>query len=120
MRRRRVIGLATIVAAVMGLSCARVLTPAAPVSTRDGVRFVLVQPEARRVAVAGTFNRWSVWSHPLSQDPASGAWTTLVIMSPGEHLFMFVVDGTQWLSPPAAEDYVDDGFGARNGVVMVR
>ena len=63
---------------------------------------------------------WSVSSHPLSRDPASGAWTTLVLLSPGEHLFMYVVDGTQWLSPPAAEDYVDDGFGARNGVVMVR
>lgn len=119
MRRRRVIGLAATVAAVMGLSCARVLAPAAPVSTRDGVRFVLVQPDARSVAVVGTFNRWSVSSHPLLRD-SSGAWTTLVSLSPGEHLFMYVVDGTQWLSPPAAEDYVDDGFGARNGVVVVR
>ena len=119
MRLRPVIGFAATVAAVMGLSCSLVLTPSAPVSTGDGVRFVLVQPDASSVAVAGTFNRWSISSHPLSRDP-SGAWTTLVPMSPGEHLYMYVVDGTRWLSPPAAEDYVDDGFGARNGVVVVR
>ncbi len=38
----------------------------------------------------------------------------------GEHKFMFVVDGEQWMVPPLAEDYVDDGFGSRNGVVIVR
>jgi hypothetical protein len=33
---------------------------------------------------------------------------------------MFVIDGTQWITPPLADDFVDDGFGARNGVVVVR
>lgn len=120
MRLRRVFGSVTTVAGCMGLSCAVVLTPSPPVSTEDGVRFVLVQPDASSVAVAGTFNQWSISSHPLSRESASGAWTTLVPLSSGEHLFMYVVDGTRWLSPPAAEDYVDDGFGARNGVVVVR
>ena len=32
---------------------------------------------------------------------------------------MSVVDG-KWVSPPFAEDYVDDGFGAKNGMVVVR
>ena len=41
-------------------------------------------------------------------------------LPPGEYLFMYIVDGTRWLSPPAAEDYVDDGFGAWNGVLVVR
>ena len=81
---------------------------------------MLVQPHAGSVAVAGTFNQWSTSSHPLSQDRSSGEWMALVPLSPGEHLFMFVVDGTRWLTPPAAENYVDDGFGARNGVVVVR
>ena len=44
----------------------------------------------------------------------------VVALPPGEHAFMYVVDGAAWLSPPAAEDYVDDGFGSRNGVVVVR
>ena len=120
MRLRPVVESAAVVAAGMGLSCAAVLAPVAPVSTRDGVRFVLVRPDASSVAVVGTFNQWSISSHPLLQDPSSDAWTTLVPLSPGEHLFMYVVDGTHWLSPPAADDYVDDGFGAWNGVVVVR
>ena len=50
---------------------------------------------------------------------ANGRWSIVTPLPPGEHTFMFVVDGRQWVSP-AAEDYVDDGFGARNGVVVVR
>lgn len=86
--------------------------------TRGGVRFSLLQPDARTVALAGRFNEWSATSHPLSRQP-SGAWTIVVELPPGEHPFMFVVDG-QWLSPPVAEDYADDGFGKRNGIVVVR
>ena len=29
-----------------------------------------------------------------------GVWTIVVQLPPGEHLFMYVVDGTQWISPP--------------------
>ncbi len=120
MRLGLVIESAAAVAAGMGLACAAVLAPSAPVSTPDGVRFVLVRPDAGTVAVAGTFNQWSTSSHRLSQAPSTGAWTTLVPLPPGEYLFMYIVDGTRWLSPPAAEDYVDDGFGAWNGVLVVR
>jgi hypothetical protein len=33
---------------------------------------------------------------------------------------MFVIDGERWITPPLADDFVDDGFGSRNGVVVVR
>ena len=46
--------------------------------------------------------------------------TIIVPLPPGEHAFMYVVDGAQWMSPPLASDYVDDGFGAKNGVVVVK
>jgi 1,4-alpha-glucan branching enzyme len=81
---------------------------------------VLVDPAARSVSVAGSFNQWSATSHPLARAQSPGVWTRVVPLPPGEHLFMYVVDGTQWISPPAAEDYADDGFGARNGIVVVR
>ena len=107
-----------LVAGIVGASCA--IRPAPPVVTAGGVRFVLMQPAARSVALAGSFNQWSATSHPLAREGSRGIWTIAVILPPGEHLFMFVVDGTQWISPPFAEDYVDDGFGAKNGVVVVR
>jgi 1,4-alpha-glucan branching enzyme len=83
------------------------------------MRFWLVRPEAQSVSLAGSFNQWSTTAHPLARS-ADGVWTTVVPLTPGEHAFMFVVDGELWIMPPAAEDYADDGFGARNGIVVVR
>jgi 1,4-alpha-glucan branching enzyme len=82
------------------------------------VRFSLEQPAAHAVAVAGTFNGWSRTAHPMTRDGARGHWTAVIALPPGEHLFMYVVDGA-WVTPPQATDFVDDGFGARNGVVVV-
>jgi 1,4-alpha-glucan branching enzyme len=108
------------VAAIVTASCAAAIRPAAPAATPSGVRFVLVQPAARSVALAGSFNQWSATSNPFAREGSRGLWTIVVPLAPGEHTFMYVVDGTQWISPPLAEDYVDDGFGAKNGVVVVR
>ena len=102
-----------------GFGCAPRVGIEAPAETPSGVRFTFIHPTARTVAVAGSFNQWSASSHTLARD-ARGTWVTMITMPPGDYTFMFVVDGTQWLTPPAAEDYVDDGFGARNGVVVVR
>ena len=93
-------------------------TSLGPLVTRDGVRFSLEQPAAQAVAVAGTFNGWSRSAHPMTRDGARGRWTVVVSLPPGEHLFMYVVDGA-WVAPPQAADFVDDGFGSRNGVVVV-
>ncbi len=109
-----------ILAAVASASCATTMAPAMPVVTPSGVRFVLIHPEAHSVALAGSFNQWSTSLHPLTRAKSPGAWTIVVALPPGEHLFMYVVDGTQWISPPIAGDYVDDGFGSKNGVVVVR
>jgi len=104
-------------AVVASVSCAA--TIAAPVITPAGVRFVLMQAQASSVALAGSFNQWSASAHPLARGKSRGVWTVVVALPPGEHLFMYVVDGTEWVSPPLAEDYVDDGFGSKNGVVVV-
>jgi 1,4-alpha-glucan branching enzyme len=100
-------------------SCTARLTPARPVVTTSGVRFVFAHPTAHSVTLAGSFNRWSISSNPLLAGK-TGVWTALVSLPPGEHLFMYVVDGTEWVTPPMAEDYIDDGFGSRNGIVVVR
>jgi 1,4-alpha-glucan branching enzyme len=85
-----------------------------------GVRFTFASPGAGTVSLAGSFNQWSVSSHPMTRARSTGAWAIVVRLPPGEHLFMYVVDGTQWISPPFAEDFMDDGFGTRNGIVVVR
>ena len=118
--RSTAVAVAATLAALVSASCAVTIAPSAPVVTSGGVRFVLMRSEAKSVALAGSFNRWSRSSHPLVRGKPGGLWTIVVPLPPGEHVFMYVVDGTEWVSPPLAEDYVDDGFGAKNGVVVVR
>lgn len=45
---------------------------------RDGVAFAVWAPSARRVAVVGDFNAWSVEAHPLQVDYGSGVWHAFV------------------------------------------
>ena len=85
--------------------------------TPDGVRFTLTNAAATSVSVTGNFNEWSAAANPLAR--SGKVWTAVVALPPGEHLFTFIVDGKAMV-PPLAEDFADDGFGSRNGVVIVR
>jgi 1,4-alpha-glucan branching enzyme len=120
MRLSSVALVAAIVVTTVCSSCAGATRPSSPEMTRAGVRFELIRADAKSVALAGTFNQWSASATPLSREGTKGGWTVVVPLPPGEHLFMYVIDGTQWITPPMADDFMDDGFGARNGVVIVR
>ncbi len=107
----------------LGVACAGPAILEAPKPVPGGVLFLWAPPEGTRsVAVAGTFNHWSVTAHPMVPDgkKAGGVWRVVVPLPPGEHAFMFVVNGKDWVTPPLAEDFVEDGFGQRNGIVVVR
>ncbi|MGI9627497.1 MAG: glycogen-binding domain-containing protein [Longimicrobiales bacterium] len=82
------------------------------------VQFLMEAPSARTVAVAGDFNDWA-GEHELVDPDGDGVWTGRIAVQPGIHEYMFVVDGEEWVTPPGAEGYRDDGFGNRNGVVTV-
>jgi 1,4-alpha-glucan branching enzyme len=83
------------------------------------VQFVLADKGAKSVTVAGDFNDWNVDSTPLVDTDGDGVWTGLVALRPGQHKYMFVIDGQKWVTDPEAERYIDDGFGMRNAVVTV-
>jgi 1,4-alpha-glucan branching enzyme len=104
---------------VLSVSCAGTIRPSAPVVTASGVRFTLMDRNAHDVALAGSFNDWSISAHRLARKGSGGVWMCSVDLPPGEHTFMYVADGTRWISPPLADYYVDDGFGSRNGAVVV-
>ena len=82
------------------------------------VLFSVSMPEARSVAVAGSFNGWSPIAHPMRN--AGGQWSVSIPLPAGEHKFMYVIDGKTWITPPDADEFVDDGFGQINGVIVVR
>lgn len=75
------------------------------------VRLMFDAPDARRVAVAGDFNRWDVDATPLARDSRSHRWSVTLAVRSGDHRYAFVVDGTRWVPDPRAGRSVrgDDG-----------
>jgi hypothetical protein len=87
---------------------------------RDGVKFVLVAPQAVRVSLVGDFNGWDPAATPMERTPTGGTWSVVVPLRTGRHEYAFVVDGKQWLPDPSAPLAPVDGLGAPNSVVLVR
>jgi hypothetical protein len=82
-------------------------------------QFVARFPNARSVAVVGSFNDWRP-SIPLQDSDHDGDWEASVVLPAGAHEYMFVVDGERWIADPLAERFVEDDFGRQNSVVIVR
>lgn len=101
-------------------ACATMIKPEFPKPVTGGIRFTLSAPEAKTVYVVGSFNGWGKGATPMKQMGDSGVWAAEVSLRPGEHTFLYLVDDKEWLVPPVAEDFVTDGFGQINGVVVVR
>ncbi len=102
------------------------LPDGAPVSPEPGpvavteilVEFSLEAPTATTVAVAGDFSGWAS-DFVLDDADGDGIWTGRIPITPGLHKYMFVIDGTDWVTDPGAQRYADDGFGNRNAVLAV-
>lgn len=90
----------------------------APADTVHLVRFVLVDPTASRVALAGDFNGWSAEARPLSASGVAGVWTVTVPLAPGRYEYAFVVDGTRWIADPLSRRVADE-FGGESSVIRV-
>ena len=88
-------------------------------AARDGVKFVLVAPQAARVSLVGDFNGWDPAATPMQRTPTGGTWSVVVPLKAGRHEYAFVVDGKHWLPDPSAPLAPVDGLGAPNSVVLV-
>lgn len=82
-------------------------------------RFVYLDDEAESVAVAGDFSDWEPIS--LSKEMLNGepVWTGLVAIPKGENKYMFVKNGSEWVTDPLATAYENDGFGNKNAVIYL-
>jgi len=78
-------------------------------------RFRLVEPTAKIVTLAGSFNDWS--PEPLNRSP-DGVWTIERTLPSGVHTYIYLVDGEARV-PPEAVRTEPDGFGGSNGVIIV-
>ncbi len=91
-----------------------------PPAIGQPVQFTVSAPDARSVAVAGSFNGWSTTEHPMTPSRNDGTWSAVITLPAGEYKFMYVIDGQRWVMPQVADEFVDDGFGQINGVKVVR
>jgi 1,4-alpha-glucan branching enzyme len=97
--------------------------PAQPVSGKAEscqaarIALQLVEPAAKHVYVAGSFNGWKPDSTPLAP-LGNGRWKGDLNLGPGRHEYLFVVDG-RWLPDPSAKESVQNPFGGRNSVLTV-
>jgi hypothetical protein len=83
-------------------------------------QFVGRFPDARSVAVVGSFNDWRPGSIPLEDLDHDGVWRASIVLPVGTHEYMFVVDGERWVADPLAGRYVEDDFGRENSLLIVR
>jgi len=92
-------------------------TAAVKPAPKNVVSLELVKPEAKSVAVAGSFNEWKPEKTPLIS-LGNGRWKGDLNVKPGRHEYLFVVDG-QWLPDPNAKESVANPFGGTNSVLIV-
>jgi len=94
-----------------------VAIPTPKPAPRNVVSLELMKPEAKSVAVAGSFNEWKPEKTPLIS-LGNGRWKGDLNVKPGRHEYLFVVDG-QWLPDPNAKESVANPFGGTNSVLIV-
>jgi len=82
-------------------------------------QFVLQNGSAKRVSLVGDFNNWNPAAAPLTRDPASGIWTTVVPISPGRHVYGFMIDDSVLVLDPRAPKTKDPSLGVEGSVIIV-
>jgi hypothetical protein len=84
------------------------------------VQFVLVAPDAKKVAVVGDFNGWDA-SHASyqAQHRGGGVWAVTAPIPLGHHRYSFVVDDSVWIADPIAPRAIDNDFGVTNSTLLV-
>lgn len=80
--------------------------------------FKLYAPAAKKVAVAGSFNKWDT-KKLLGKKDSKGNWVAKVALKPGRHEYKFVVDEA-WTTDPRCNSCVSNSFGSHNCVVEVK
>ncbi len=86
------------------------------------VRFELgAGPQAvERVSVIGSFNDWTPESSVMRYDSESDVWYYETYLPPGDHEYVFLINGERVMPDPGARFSRSDGFGNVNSIMFVR
>ena len=86
-------------------------------SKKQRIRKALRDEGYQKVALAGSFNGWNPKATPMSIDK-DGAWSTELILQPGEYAYQVVIDG-DWKLDPENPNSKSNGMGGMNSVLTV-
>ncbi len=90
-----------------------------PHADEGGVRFSIKAVDAKKVAIGGSFNHWDADQYLLTGPDSEGIWTIILPLEEGRYEYLFIIDGKKWVADPEAP-FVDDGFGGKNSVFVVK
>lgn len=90
-----------------------------PRIVKGGVMFRIKAEDAKRVAIAGSFNQWDADKDILSGPDKNGEWSIVIPLTDGRYEYLFLIDGTRWLPDPDVSA-AEDSFGGRNSVVSIK
>jgi 1,4-alpha-glucan branching enzyme len=80
--------------------------------------FRLYAPQAKKVSVAGSFNKWSA-NKLMAKKDGKGSWMATAKLRPGRYEYKFVVDG-KWINDPQCSWLVNNSLGSQNCVIEIR
>jgi Glycogen recognition site of AMP-activated protein kinase len=81
-------------------------------------RFVIYQPDAEGVELAGSFSHWH--KIPLKRSGGSGYWEVTLDLPEGDHRFSYIIKGGRRLADPTIAVRETDDFGGENSILTVR
>ena len=80
-------------------------------------RFVIYQPEAGSVQIAGSFTNWN--NVPMKMIGPSGYWEIELDVTKGEHQYVFIIENDKKIADPTILMRERDDFGSENSVLIV-
>ncbi len=86
---------------------------------RVPVVLALKAPDARSVAVIGSFNGWRAQDCERRTFDGETHWAVTLLLPSGRHEYAFVVDGERFVPDPGAGFHEEDGFGNQNAVLFI-
>jgi len=81
-------------------------------------RFVIYQPDAEGVELAGSFSHWK--KIPLKHSGNSGYWEVTLELPEGDHRFSYIIKGGRRLADPTIAVRETDDFGGENSILTVK
>jgi 1,4-alpha-glucan branching enzyme len=80
--------------------------------------FTYESASAKSVNLTGDFNSWDTSSLPMKKVD-SKTWVLRMHLNKGIYHYQFIINKDKRVVPPYADAYSSDGFGGKNGVLII-